>query len=190
MIAAKGDQRDRAFKYFFNRPNLRNSVIQKIIARGGNRVDAEDALQEGFRFFHRNLIRDKYRGQGTLYNYFSGICIRCWLDTKKKSFYKNTTLSGDTIEHDKDIADAPDVKLFDKERKEKLREMLAFLGQQCLDVILLKYKGYSDEEIKNELGLPDKPPVRKIRFSCMQRLHKEIQKEPHLLEVLKSLKNG
>lgn len=190
MMQGNPGERDEAMKYFFTDPKLKNTVLKKILSKGGTEHDAQDAFQEGFKVFHRHLVHGNYQGRSTLYTYFIGICIRCWLDGLKKSFYKRTTLTDDEPTLDEEYRQTPEAELITQERKSQLREVLGLLGERCRKAILLGYQGYSSEEIKEQLGIPDEEMVRKIRYRCMTKLREMMEKEPRLLSILKSLANG
>ncbi|MCB0554904.1 MAG: sigma-70 family RNA polymerase sigma factor [Phaeodactylibacter sp.] len=190
MMQGSPEERDEAMKYFFTDPKLKNTVLNKIRSKGGTEHDAQDAFQEGFKVFHRHLLRGNYQGRSTLYTYFVGICIRCWLDGLKKSFYKKTTLTDDEPTLDEAYRHTPEVELISKERKSQLREILGLLGDRCRKAILMGYQGYSSEEIKKQLDLSGEELVRKVRYRCMTKLRDMMDKEPRLLSLLKSLNYG
>lgn len=190
MMQGSPGERDEAMKYFFTDPKLRNTVLKRIMSKGGTEHDAEDAFQEGFKVFHRHLLRGSFQGRSSLHTYFVGICIRCWLDGLKKSFYQRTTLTDDEPALDEEYRHTPEVELLSKERRSQLRELLGLLGGRCREVILLGFQNYSGEEIKDRLNLSGEEMVRKIRYRCMTKLREMMEEEPRLLSLLKSLANG
>ncbi|MCO6490749.1 MAG: sigma-70 family RNA polymerase sigma factor [Phaeodactylibacter sp.] len=190
MMQGNPGERDEAMKYFFTDPKLKNTVLKKILSKGGAEHDAQDAFQEGFKVFHRHLLRGNFQGRSSLSTYFIGICIRCWLDGRKKSFYQRTTLTDDEPTLDEEYRHTPEVELLSKERKSRLKALLSLLGIRCREVILLGFQNYSGEEIKDRLNLTGEEMVRKIRYRCMTKLREKIEQEPHLLSMLKSLDNG
>ena len=190
MIQDGGEKREEALKYFFTDIHLEKTVIQKIRSKGGAEQDAWDAYQEGFRIFYRHILSGSFGGRSNLKTYFVGICIRCWLDGLKKSFYKRTTLTDEEPILDEEYRHTPEVELISKERKLTLRKIIALLGERCKQVILLKNEGYGDDEIKETLELPSHKLVRKIRYRCMTKLKEMMANEPALLSLLKSLSYG
>lgn len=190
MVQESPQKREDAMKYFFKDSRLKNTVIEKIKRKGGEEYDAEEAFQEGFKVFYKQLLFDKFQGRSSLRTYFVGICIRCWLDGLKKSFYKRTTFAGEEPSLDEEYQHTPEVDLIAKERKTQMREILGLLGDKCKKVILLGYQGYSGEEIKAQLQLAADELVRKVRYRCMSKLKSMLEKEPHLMSVLKDLSYG
>lgn len=190
MVQESPEKREEAMKYFFMDNRLKNTVIEKIKRKGGQEYDAEEAFQEGFKVFYKQLLFNKFQGRSSLRTFFVGICIRCWLDGLKKSFYQRTTFAGEEPILEEEYRNTPEVDLISQERKTQLREILGLLGDKCKKVILLGYQGYSGQEIKEQLQLAADELVRKIRYRCMTKLKDLLEKEPHLMSVLKNLSYG
>jgi RNA polymerase sigma factor (sigma-70 family) len=190
MIHGSEQARAQALKLFFKDQELRETVIRKIKLKGGDSNDAQDAFQEGFKAFYRHLINGQFQGKSSLRTFFVGICIRCWLDGLKKSFYQRTTLTDDELTLDEEYRHTPETSLMTKERKEQLLQVLGLLGERCKQVILLGYEGYSSAEIHQKLALKENELVRKIRYRCIQKLKEQLESHPSLNVVLKSMSNG
>jgi RNA polymerase sigma-70 factor (ECF subfamily) len=191
MITGTSEERDAALKFFFTDPKLEDTVLQRIKRKGGDDYDAQDAYQEGFKVFYRQLQTGKFEGRSSLRTFFVGICIRCWLDGLKKSFYKRTTMVGDEQSLlEEEFQHSPEVELFSRERKSHLRKVLNLLGQQCKEVVMLKYEGFSDKEITEMMNFEDSVRVRKKRHRCMSKLFEKMKSEPGLMAILKQLNYG
>lgn len=193
MMQGSREEQDKALEDFFSNPGRRNAVLTTITGMGGTEHDAEDAFSKGTMIFWRHLRDGNFRGGSTLHTYFVGICKGCWLDGRKSSHFKRTTLSDDLPALDqerRERQDSPEAALLAKERDEKLREILGLLGERCKKIILMKYQGYSGEEIKEQLDMSGEKNVRKIKYRCMEKLRDLIKKEPRLYAILKSMING
>jgi RNA polymerase sigma factor (sigma-70 family) len=190
MLQASQGERDQALEYLFTDPTLKGIVVRKIMSKGGQDYDAEDAFQQGFKVFYRFILEGKFQGKSTLRTFFIGICIRCWLDGLKQSFYQRTTMSDDLPTLDEEYQDSPEVELMDRERKSILLKVLELLDHRCREVILMGNQGFSGREIQDKLALEDVGMVRKIRYHCMSKLREKIAEQPHLLGLLKSLNYG
>lgn len=190
MIRGSEQERANALKAFFTDQQLRASVIRKIQQKGGSANDAQDAFQEGFKAFYRHLLNGKFEGRSSLRTFFVGICIRCWLDGLKKSFYQRTTFTDKEETLDEEYQHTPETRMMGQERKNQLQKVLELLGDRCKKVILLGYEGYSSEEIKQTLEMGADEAVRKIRYRCMTKLKEKLASQPTLNALLKSLSYG
>ncbi|WP_421947498.1 RNA polymerase sigma factor [Phaeodactylibacter xiamenensis] len=190
MIRGSEQERANALKAFFTDQQLRASVIRKIQQKGGSANDAQDAFQEGFKAFYRHLLNGKFEGRSSLRTFFVGICIRCWLDGLKKSFYQRTTLTDKEETLDDEYEHTPETRMMSRERKSQLQKVLALLGDRCKKVIMMGYEGYNSEEIKQKLEIEAEEAVRKIRYRCMTKLKEKLASQPTLNALLKSLSYG
>lgn len=187
MLKASEQERTLALKHLFTDLKLRETVIHLIMQKGGQEYDAQDAYQKGFKTFYLAILDNKFEQRSNLRTFIIGICIRCWLDGLKKSFYTRTTMSDDLPTLDQAYEETPEVVLMSKERKAILIQVLTLLDKRCKEVILMGNQGYSAREIQAKLNLNDESMVRKIRYSCMAKLRDKLAKKPGLLQMLKSL---
>lgn len=193
MMQGSREEQDKALEDFFSNPGHRNAVLKTIMGIGGTEHEAEDAFSKGIMIFWRHLRNGNFRGGSTLHTYFVGICKGCWLDGRKSSHFKRTTLTDDLPALDRERQerqDSPETALLSKEWNEQLQEILGLLGERCQKAILMKYQGYSSEEIKEQLGLSGEEQVRKVRYKCMTKLRDRMKEDPRLYAILKSLING
>lgn len=188
MVRAGGAERYAALKFFFKDAELRQSIIRTIERKGGSAQDAEDAFHDGFKVFNRQLMAGQFRGESKLRTWLSNICVRCWLDGRKKSYAKQVDLTDQDYRLDGKNENTPESRLLNKEYREKLRAILGLLGEKCQGVFLMKYENYDEEEISTRFNLGGADKVRKVRNRCKKKLKDKLQQFPHLLRLLNDLR--
>lgn len=188
MTSQGGEATDRALESFFKRPNLRQQAARRIRAAGGSATDAEEAFHEAFHHFHRQLFAGTVPRDGNLNAYFSGICFNTWRSRFSLKSVKNTELTDDVKKLDGTEKNTPEDDLMDEEFTSLLREISGLLGENCRKVMMLRYKGYRDAEIRRRPDINMKSTLRNFRNSCLERLRKKLRSIPHLWTLLQTLR--
>lgn len=189
MIQGKPEERLKALKFFFMDQALELEVIESILTnKGANREDAQDAYQDSFAIFQRQVKSGKFKGDSSLRTFFIGICQRRWLDLKRKSFVTKVSLVDEQTIFEKPAEKSPESILEGQQRLQLLRKLLGALSPICHQIMWLKANGYRLREIMDKLDLSGNyDTLRNKSKTCMKALRERFREHPEMELLFKSL---
>lgn len=187
MIQGKEEDRHQALRYFFLDTSLERMVFSKIRERGGPTQDAQDAYQEAFKVFQRNVRNNDFEGRSALRSYFVGIAIKVWEDMNKRSWNRRTNLTDDHSKMDSTSDDTPLIQTEAVERKTLVRQLLDQMGERCKSILWLRANAHSMEEIAIKIGLSSAEMAKKEAYRCNNRLREMVLSKPELVHLVKSM---
>ena len=127
----------------------RDRLFGLLLHHIGNRDEALDVLQDTYVSAVKGIAR--YRGEGSLEAWLSGIALRRARDWKRRLLGRMK--STDTLEHPADAGGVPEP---DHELGRRLRNALAALPErQRAAVLLHEHLGYSFREVGSILGISE-----------------------------------
>lgn len=187
MIQGKEEDRHAALRHFFLDKSLERMVFSKIRERGGSTQDAQDAYQEAFKVFQRNVRSNAFEGRSSLRSYFVGIAIKVWEDMNKRSWNRRTNLTDDHSKMDSVNDDTPLVQTEAIERKTLVRQLLDQMGERCKNILWLRANAHSMDEISKAIGLTSAEMAKKEAYRCNNRLKELVLSKPELANLVKSM---
>ena len=187
MIQGKEDERHQALRSFFMDERLERMVFAKVRERGGSLEDAQDAYQDAFKVFQRNIRNKTFEGRSTLRSYFIGIALRLWLDRNKQSWNNRVVLTDEQLRPEEQSPDNPLDAIIDADRKNLVRQLLEAIGERCKKILWLRANSHSMEEIAQAVGLSSGDMAKKEAYRCNNRLKDMIMGKPELVHLVKSM---
>lgn len=138
----------KAFAYLYD--NYAKALFGVIFAIIEDTEESEDILQKAFLKIWENF--DSYNvSKGRLYTWMLNIVRNMAIDYKRSKFYKNKT------QNDSKNGDSIEYLAFEDSSMDTigLKKVVDNLKDEHLTLInLAYYKGYTQEEISKELGIP------------------------------------
>lgn len=188
LLNGNPEQRIQGMKMFYSQSGLKEDTIAYLCKRGATKEEAYETYQESYKSFYRVFKDGKFEGLSSLKTFFFSVCYKRWWDIKRRKKEPSFDPSQVTT-MTKNLSTPPQVnrRLDAEDRKQYVGQMLTQMGKNCRELILWKYDGYSDDEIKDRLNLDTDRPVRKQRFACMKKLRDTIKKQPELAYRLQQL---
>ena len=182
MISRGGSKRDQAISYVYQWEELKRKLGAFVHKRGGSDGDKEDIFHEGIIAFDRNIRLGKFRAETSLQGYLFSICRFIWNNHWRKA--QKEVVVGEPREQPDE--QTPELSLFAKEKKAKLREVLNLLDDTCRKIITYWKEFYSMEEIAQALSLSSAQMAKKYRYRCMKKLMKALDQKPSMVQDLRS----
>lgn len=187
MIQGKEEERHEALRSFFMDESLERMVFAKIQERGGSKQDAQDAYQDAFKIFQRNIRNNAFEGRSSLRSYFVGIALRLWMDRNKLGWNSRVNLTNEQVQIEEQSEDNPLDVVMDMDRKNLVRKLLESIGERCKKILWLRANAHSMEEIAQEIGLSNADMAKKEAYRCNNRLKDMILGKPELVHLIKSM---
>ncbi|MFN7120065.1 MAG: RNA polymerase sigma factor [Saprospiraceae bacterium] len=187
MIQGKEEERHRALRSFFLDESLERMVFAKVQERGGSRQDAQDAYQDAFKVFQRNIRNNTFQGKSSLRSYFVGIALRLWMDKNKQNWSNRVNLTEEQLQLEEESEDNPLDAVVDADRKNLVRQLLENMGERCKQILWLRANAHSMEEIAQEIGLSNADMAKKEAYRCNNRLKEMVLSKPELVHLIKSM---
>ncbi|NND08850.1 MAG: sigma-70 family RNA polymerase sigma factor [Saprospiraceae bacterium] len=134
-ILEGGDALHRDMRQYYQESQCRTEVLNLLKKRGASTIEAEDVFQEGIIAFIFNVRKGKYRGEASVKTYIAAIYERIYNNQvrKKKSV---TQIEGNTLPDVNDYK-TPEYLFIEQEKRQKLDELLAKLGEKCEKILRL-----------------------------------------------------
>ncbi len=187
MIQGKEEERHQALRSFFLDDSLERMVFAKIREKGGSKQDAQDAYQDAFKVFQRNIRNNGFEGRSSLRSYFVGIALRLWMDRNKQSWHNRVNLTDEQLQVKEQSPDNPLDAMIDTDRKNLVRQLLETIGERCKKILWLRANSHSMEEIAQAISLSTADMAKKEAYRCNNRLKEMILGKPELVHLVKSM---
>ena len=175
-IEKGGAALEEVMRYLYTEHEYRAQIFAFILAREGNKEDAEDIFQDGIRNLIINVRSKSYTGKGSITGYLYGICKNLWykrFQKKQRQSFQQEQLNVEEIDEQ-----TPEVLLLTKDQENQLEELLAQLGDTCREVLELWKLSYSMKEIAEKTGYKNEAVARKKKRLCLQKLLRIMEQQP------------
>lgn len=183
MIRGAEAEREAALRYIYLESGWRQIARSIILGDRGSAADADDAVQEALIKLDNHVRNFRYREEGSLKNFFLGICRGRWYSARrsvKRLDYTDDPFKMDAVEH----LD-PAVLMLADEQKSIINELLKILDVSCREVLMLYKLSYSMEEITEQLALKNTNNARQKVHKCREKMRKLAYHHPAFSEYLK-----
>ncbi len=181
MLNGTDDDQKKALEALYKDPSLRKKILAFVWQNGGSAEDGKEVLHETVIIFYKNIRNGKYRGEGTLRDYFYGIAKMYWFAAKRVA----TKVIKEAVE---DTVNEKANNVFDhmilEEKKTALNLVIMQLGERCQKILTLWGYNESMEKIAEAMGFRDKNAAKKEAYRCRERVRKYIEEHPELKELL------
>ena len=183
-ICGTPNERDAALQHLFNDDAALNKVCRYVLTQGGTREDGEDVFQETLILFDRNIRQGTFKQESSLATYFFGIAKWFWFtERRKRKIFVDIDQEAKVLES---LDESIDYQLIASENREILRGVLAQIGDECKELLLLTGVA-THTEIAEIKGLSSSEMAKKKVFRCREKLRDLIDKQPKLYAILKSI---
>lgn len=164
-----------------------NVVFRYVLDNGGNRIKAEEVLEEGLVKMSELLRKGQYQG-GKIEAFAIQICKNIWLNMRRKKD-EQLDLTGDLTTMDQADHQTPESQLAAKEKTAALQEIIRnCLGEACRQLMKLKFiEGLRHDKIAEKLGLANANSSKEKLNRCKKSALKCIMQREDYQELLKSV---
>lgn len=172
-LLVEGDP--RAFEAIYDRHGKAAfSLAYRIV---GDRVAAEDVVQEAFLSIWRSAVRYQ-RARGSVRNWILGIVHHRGIDgLRRTGVHQNRRASAEGIEEWKEAPDRTDVQAIQADEARTVREALRTLPEQQGRVIQLAYfGGFTHTQIAEMLDMPVGTVKGRMRLG-LEKLRRKLMEE-------------
>lgn len=156
-----------------------------VLKNSGRKEDAFDVFQDALMVFYKQVVNNTFDPKYKVYGYLYRISINYWINKIKRD---------KRIELVEDLHESPEEPLEVKETmialndENILKTLFSGIGEKCIE--LLTYTIYNNmlmEDIVIRMDFPSVSSVKMQQQRCKQKLMKEIEKNPQLMEKLRDL---
>ncbi len=160
-------------------------LVERFILRNsGNREDASDVFQDTLLFFYKQIMSNTFNQKYSVFGYLYKICIHKWINKAKKN---KKIVFVDVIENlETPIYEEFSEEIIKNSDANIVRKLFNPIGEKCVE--LLTYTTYSNlllEDIMLRMELNSVSAVKMQLKRCKEKLLKQIDENPSLLNVLK-----
>ncbi|WMJ72034.1 sigma-70 family RNA polymerase sigma factor [Cytophagaceae bacterium ABcell3] len=162
------------------------AVEKHIVSKSGRKEDAFDVFQDALLLFYKQVVKKTYNPKYKVYGYVYRISINLWLNKIKrdKKIQLTDQLPDSKGEEQIEIKE----ELFALEEDNIIKAIFAEIGEKCIELLTHTiYYGMPYKEVMEKMGFPSIAAVKMQQKRCKEKLVKEIEKKPHLEDLLKGL---
>ena len=160
-------------------------VTKYITGHYGRKEDAADIFQDALMMFYSQVIKKEFNEQYKVYGYLYRVCINRWINKIKREKKIELKEEMETFEISEEQSM---VHILAENRDNILQTFFSNIGDKCIEV--LTYTIYNDlllEDVMIRMGFASVDAVKMQIHRCKQKLIKEIQNNPALINKLKGL---
>jgi RNA polymerase sigma factor (sigma-70 family) len=155
-----------------------------VLQNSGNKLDAEDVVQETFIAVLQIIQNDKFKGESSLKSFLYAVARNIWLvKLKKQSAEDNrANIWLETVpQHETDIQE----QIKKNEALELISGVFDRIGEGCKKILTkFYYENLSLKEILPFTDLENEQVLRNKKSRCMKSLTEKLDKQPFLKESL------
>jgi len=159
-------------------------VERYIIRNSGKKDDALDVFQDALMLLYRQIIENTFNSKYKVYGYLYKICTYKWINKAKKnskiSFIES--IEDDAVQEEFDMPEVSQINVDEN----LIRKLFSPIGEKCIE--LLTYTIYNNllmEDIMIRMELNSVSAVKMQSKRCKEKLVKEIEKNPALIDLLR-----
>ena len=163
-------------------PQLKNYILRT----GGSKDDAFDVFHDALMVFYEQVMKDEYNTKYNVYGFLYRIGVFRWINKLKKDkgivhYDEMPEFQAEEVSTNYDLNEP-------SRNQNLLQKLFAPIGEKCIE--LLNYTIYSDllmEDVMLRMEFSSVEAVRMQQMRCKQKLMKEMENNPSLLQKLKGI---
>jgi DNA-directed RNA polymerase specialized sigma24 family protein len=163
-------------------PQLKNYILRT----GGSKDDAFDVFHDALMVFYEQVMKNEYNTKYNVYGFLYRIGVFRWLNKLKKDkgivhYDEMPEFQAEEVSTNYDLNES-------SRNQNLLQKLFAPIGEKCIE--LLNYTIYSDllmEDVMLRMEFSSVEAVRMQQMRCKQKLIKEMENNPSLLQKLKGI---
>lgn len=159
-------------------------VKKTILKRGGKKEDIEDVFQESIMYLYKQILENKFSDKYTVYGFLFTHTLHRWMNhlRKNKRFF-NVDFQSDAGYEDI-MADYQDIYPASQEGN-LLSDLFSKIGNTCIEILTYTiYQNLMMEDIQIRMGFDSEGAAKMKLKRCREKLYKEIENNPLILEKL------
>ncbi|WP_282782819.1 RNA polymerase sigma factor [Phaeodactylibacter xiamenensis] len=155
------------------------AILRHISANSGHEHDAKDMLHKAWEVFERKIANPAFKLTVPAEGYLLGVAKRLWLKQLEKKRKINVTSN--------EIPDFQEEEPQGGDRESAIQRVVELLSQEafqvCRKVIVNFYRGWSMEEIAEDMGFSGSDSAKSKKAKCMKKLRAICRKDAVLLQL-------
>lgn len=163
-------------------PQLKNYILRT----GGSKDDAFDVFHDALMVFYEQVMTGQYNTKYNVYGFLYRIGVFRWINKLKKDkgivhYDEMPEFQAEEVSTNYDLNEP-------SRNQNLLQKLFAPIGEKCIE--LLNYTIYSDllmEDVMLRMEFSSVEAVRMQQMRCKQKLIKEMENNPSLLQKLKGI---
>ena len=163
-------------------PQLKNYILRT----GGSKDDAFDVFHDALMVFYDQVMKNEYNTKYNIYGFLYRIGVFRWINKLKKDkgivhYDEMPEFQAEEISTNYDLNEP-------SRNQNLLQKLFSPIGEKCIE--LLNYTIYSDllmEDVMLRMEFSSVEAVRMQQMRCKQKLMKEMENNPSLLQKLKGI---
>lgn len=163
-------------------PQLKNYILRT----GGSKDDAFDVFHDALMVFYEQVMKGEYNTKYNVYGFLYRIGVFRWINKLKKD--KGIVHYDEMPEFQAEESSTNYDQNEPSRNQNLLQKLFAPIGEKCIE--LLNYTIYSDllmEDVMVRMEFSSVEAVRMQQMRCKQKLIKEMENNPSLLQKLKGI---
>jgi RNA polymerase sigma factor (sigma-70 family) len=160
-------------------------VKKTILRRGGKKEDVEDVFQDAVMYLYKLILEGRYNEKYTIFGFLYTVTINRWINSLRIS-NRNVTVDFQTDEHYYNIkSDFEEICLASREGN-LLKDLFSRIGSKCIEILTYTiYQNLMIEDIQLRMGFESEGATKMQLKRCKEKLYREIESNPLLLEKLR-----
>lgn len=163
-------------------PQLKNYILRT----GGSKDDAFDVFHDALMVFYEQVMKNEYNTKYNVYGFLYRIGVFRWINKLKKDkgivhYDEMPEFQAEEVSTNYDLNEP-------SRNQNLLQKLFSPIGEKCIE--LLNYTIYSDllmEDVMLRMEFSSVEAVRMQQMRCKQKLIKEMENNPSLLQKLKGI---
>lgn len=185
MLAVRsGRQIDKAVGYLYR--NYYRMLENYILTNSGNKLDAEDLIQEVMIAFIELIQQEKFRGDSSVKTFLFALTRNMWISELRKRSSEARRV--EAFEKDRDMLEEDVVGyLMHREAQQTVVSLFEKLGETCRKILsLFYYENLSMKEILEQTDYENEQVVRNKKYKCLKELTDLVHQSPTVYDNVKS----
>lgn len=182
LLTTQNSNRALSFLYKNNYYMLENLVLKN----GGNRMDAEDVVQETMINFIELVRAGKFRGDSAIKSILYAISKNIWTTKFKKSTQESIRIDNYILEHEDFEGDISE-QIQKTEASKIVGQVFDKIGESCKNILTYYYyEDLSFKEILDKTNYENEQVIRNKKYKCMKSLMDLLENSPVLSSSFKT----
>lgn len=191
-IRRGGLARKQALEIIFKQAECKKSIFKIVLSGGGTEELAMEVMNESMIILDRQIRRNKFKADSSLFTYFIGIAKWHWWSMKRKQIKEKTEELPEHIPESE--FEEPYLSVYEQELRNLLKTLLGQLGDPCKEILSMWAHQHSGIEIARKMNYYDQQNkenaqrAKKEVYRCKVKLSKMVRSNPGFLQILEQFR--
>jgi RNA polymerase sigma factor (sigma-70 family) len=162
-------------------------VLENLVMKnGGNKMDAEDVIQETMITFIEMVRVGKFRGESAIKSILYSISKNIWTTKFRKTTQENIRIDKYVLENENFESDITE-QIQKNESNKIVGQVFDKIGDSCKKILTFYYyEDLSFKEILDKTDYENEQVIRNKKYKCMKTLMDLLENSPVLASSFKS----